>query len=94
MLKNKLKNFEIEVYEGKSELPTEIGASERIIVIRISEPKIEKRGRKYKIIGTNFKINLSSLEIVDKNNEEFLRVKKLYEELYSHLKEIYKEIKN
>lgn len=93
-LQEKMKQFNLEIYEGKSQLPTEIGASEKIIVIKIKEPKIEKRGRKYKIIGTNIKVNLSSIDISNKNNdEEYLKVKEIYNKLYLELKEIHKEIK-
>lgn len=94
ILKEKMKEFDIEIYEGRSQLPAEIGASERIIVLKIHEPKIEKKGRKYKIIKTNLKVNLSSIEISNKSDEDFLRIKEIYNKLYSELKEIHKEIKN
>jgi len=94
LLKEKMKVFDIQIYEGKSQLPTEIGASERIIVLKIGDPKIEKKGKKYRIIGTNFKVNLDYLEIADKNNAQYLRIKEIYDILYLNLKEIHKEIKN
>jgi hypothetical protein len=94
LLKEKMKEFDVEIYEGRSQLPTEIGASEKIIVLKVGEPKIEKRGRKYKLIGTNLKVNLSSIDISNKNDEDYLKIKEIYNKLYSELKEIHKKIKN
>lgn len=94
LLVKKLKKFgltENEIISVESDLPSEIGASEKMVKIILSEPKIEIRKKYVRVKGTNLKINkIENVEIIKgKENKEYKEIERKYEEIIKILREIY-----
>jgi len=82
------------IFEGKSELPSEVGASEKIVVIKMGKPKVEFKRNKIYLLNTNLKVNkLTNIDVIEES-EEFKDIKIAYDELIKSLNEIHKVIKN
>jgi len=82
-----------DIFEGKSELPSEVRASEKIVVIKITHPKIDFKKKKIYLLGTNLKLDkLSNIDIVEED-PEYKHIKMVYDELFKCLGEIHKQIK-
>lgn len=82
------------IYEGKSELPSQVGASEKIVVIKLAPPKIEFKKRKIHLLETNLKFDkLENIDIVEEDLE-YKHIKLIYDELVKSLNEVHKIVKN
>lgn len=78
----------------KSELPSEVGASEKMVKIKLCEPKIEFKRNKIYIKNNNLKVNsLSNIDVVEEDSD-YRQIKMLYDEIIKALNEIHKQIKS